>query len=212
MWAYRKSAAALGLDKFHFSGNAVYHSYRIGGKISVMVRHAFRSCRANLFCVALLATAAVAPMLIAAIRAPGKYNGVVLYDRWDNCYLFSGVYLMYISDAIKGALRPYRGKSMEVDAKEVEQPWNPGDGLIKKLAVIGESIDNPRTPSILGIDLRATISELGTRVKATIEISNRGPKDALVDPHELGFAVIAHDKPFICPSNGTSPVFFVFAK
>ena len=144
-------------------------------------------------------------MLIASIRAPGKYNGVVFFDRWNNCYLFSGVYLMYISDAIKDTLRPYWGKSMEIDAKEVYQPMNPGDGLIKNLAVNGESIENPRTPSILGIDLRANISKVGNRVKATIEIRNRGPNDALVDPSELGFAVIAHEKPlFICPSDGTS--------
>jgi hypothetical protein len=56
-----------------------------------------RSLRAT-FCAGVLAAVALAPMLVAGIRGPGKYHGVVFYDRWDNCYLFSGVYLMYISE------------------------------------------------------------------------------------------------------------------
>jgi hypothetical protein len=153
-----------------------------------------------------LAVAAVAPALVAGIRGPGKYNGVVFYDRWDNnCYLFSGVYLMYISDSLKETLRPFRGRSMEIDAKEVHQPMNPGDGLIKEFAVIGESKDNPRTPSIRGIELRATVSKVAGQMRATIAIRNSGPKDISIDAHALGIAVMAHDKPFfICPSDGTA--------
>jgi len=60
----------------------------------------------------LVVAAAAAPTLLAGIRGPGEYNGVVIYDRWDNCYLFSGVYLMYISDPVKELLRPYQGKSI----------------------------------------------------------------------------------------------------
>jgi hypothetical protein len=86
-----------------------------------------RSLRAT-FCAGVLTAAVVAPMLVAGIRGPGKYNGVVFYDRWDNCYLFSGVYLMYVSDRVKENLRSYSGRSIEIDAKEVHQPINPGDG------------------------------------------------------------------------------------
>jgi hypothetical protein len=31
----------------------------------------------------------------AGIRGPGKYSGVVVFDRWETCYIYSGVYLMY---------------------------------------------------------------------------------------------------------------------
>ena len=58
---------------------------------------------ASVLCTTLLVAAADTPILVAGIRGPGKYNGVVFYDRWDNCYLFSGVYLMYISEGVKQA-------------------------------------------------------------------------------------------------------------
>lgn len=28
-------------------------------------------------------------------RVRGKYSGIVIFDRWDTCYLCSGIYLMY---------------------------------------------------------------------------------------------------------------------
>ena len=34
---------------------------------------------------------------LGAIRGPGKYNGVVIFDRWDGCHLYSGAYVMEIS-------------------------------------------------------------------------------------------------------------------
>lgn len=174
-----------------------------------MLQHGFRSRTANLFWAAILATAAAAPILEAGIRGAGKYNGVVFYDRWDNCYLFSGVYVMYISDSTKQSLRPYRGKSTEIDAKDVYQPMNPGDGVIKKFAVIGESKEDPRpfyrTPPIRGVELRAAVSKVSGRFRAVVEIRNNDSADITIESDALGFAVIAHDKPsFICPSDGTS--------
>src|SRR5579862_6669903 len=149
---------------------------------------AFRSRKANVFFVGLLAVSGVAPMLLAGIRPAGKYNGVVLYDRWNNCYLFSGVYLMYVSDFVKEALRPFNGRSMEIDAKEVAQPMNPGDGLITKFVVVGESRENNRTPPISGIELRAAVSMSLGHVNARIEIRDIGPMDISIDPDALGVA------------------------
>jgi hypothetical protein len=181
----------------------------IGRTISEIFRPGSRSCAAKTFSVVLLIAAAAAPILVAAIRGPGKYNGVVFYDRWDNCYLLSGVYLMYISDTVKESLRPYRGKSLEIDAKQVYQPNNPGDGLIKKLEIIGESKDDPqpnnRTPSIRGVELRASVARVSGRFRAVVEIHNNSAATVPIESHALGFAVISHDKPFfICPSDGTS--------
>lgn len=104
----------------------------------------------NPFIVGVLAAALIIPILVAGIRGAGKYNGVVFYDRWGNCYLFSGVYLMYISEKVKETLRPYQGRAMEIDAKEVYQPMNPGDGLITKYEVIGESKEDINSPPIRG--------------------------------------------------------------
>ena len=84
-----------------------------------MPRPGFRPHTASILSAFLLIAAATVPSVVAGTRVAGKYNGVVFYDRWDNCYLFSGVYLMYISDTVKEVLRPYRGKSIEIDAKQV---------------------------------------------------------------------------------------------
>jgi hypothetical protein len=174
-----------------------------------MSRPGFRSPTTSVFCAALLVAAAAAPILVAGARGTGKYNGVIFYDRWDNCYLFSGVYLMYISEAVKESLRPYRGKSMEIDAKEVDQPMSPGDGLIKKLDVVGESKEDRRpinrTPPIRGVELRASVSRVSGRFRAIVEIRNNSSANVAIESDALGFAVIAHDKPFfLCPSDGTS--------
>ena len=64
----------------------------------------------------------------AGKRAPGKYRGVVVFDRWDGCILYSGIYVMYISERTKEKLREHTGKSIQIDAKKVSQPRNPGDG------------------------------------------------------------------------------------
>ena len=46
-----------------------------------------------------------AGILSGGIRGRGKYNGIVIFDRWDSCYLYSGVYLMAVSEQGKDSLR-----------------------------------------------------------------------------------------------------------
>lgn len=53
---------------------------------------------------------------VGGIRGPGKYSGVVIFDKWGGCILFSGVYLMYVSDSVKDQLRGYEGQAIEIDA------------------------------------------------------------------------------------------------
>jgi hypothetical protein len=84
-----------------------------------------------------LLPAAIPETAFAGIRGPGKYAGVVIFDRWKSCILFSGVYLMYISENVKEGLREYEGQAILLDALEVRQPKNPGDGLITKYKVLG---------------------------------------------------------------------------
>src|ERR1700682_6280593 len=164
---------------------------------------------AKLLFASALAGSLVLPVLAAGIRGPGKYNRVVFYDRWDNCYLFSGVYLMYVSETAKETLRPYRGASIEIDAKEVYQPMNPGDGLIERLMVVGPSKETARSTPVGGVKLRAGVSNIEGAVRATVEIRNAGPSPisftasalvlALFPRKEPGHAPLLH-----CPADGTS--------
>ena len=78
----------------------------------------------------------------AEVRMPGEYTGVVVFDRWDGCTLYSGVYLMYISERAKETLRPLAGEAVQIDATDVYQPTNPGDGLIREFDYLGPAPDD----------------------------------------------------------------------
>ena len=87
-------------------------------------------------CCMLLICALASGFIITAhpgLRGPGKYCGVIVFDRWDPCFLLSGHFITYISDGVKNELRPYIGKAMQLDTLEVSQPQNPGDAPQKAL-------------------------------------------------------------------------------
>src|SRR6266436_6868465 len=123
----------------------------------------------------------------AGIRGPGKYSGVVVFDRWDTCFLLSGPYITYISEQVKNELRPYQGKAMQVDASEVFQPMNPGDALIRKYEIIGPAPDNHYWVTLDGLELVAQ-SDFGLQGTATflIELRNTGNKPVKVNSSEFG--------------------------
>ena len=123
----------------------------------------------------------------AGPRGPGKYCGVVIFDRWDTCFLLSGPYITYISDSEKDELRPYKGKAMQVDASNVFQPQNPGDALIRKYKIIGPAPDTHRWTILDGLELFAK-SVFGPHSAPTflIEVRNNGSRTVEVDSHEVG--------------------------
>src|SRR5262249_15907145 len=84
-----------------------------------------------------------------------------------------------------------------------------GDGLIKKFDIIGESKEDlrpfNRTPSIRGVELRANVSKVSGRFRATVEIRNNSAANVAIESDALGFPVILPAKPFfLWPSDGTS--------
>ena len=143
------------------------------------------------------------------IRAPGKYTGVVIFDRWDSCYLYSGVYLMEVSERVKESLRPYRDQAIIIDAKEVLQPVNPGDGLITKLKVLGPAKDQTEEtpfglPVLGGLSLKVT-SNLpnGQPNELLIELRNDGTKRRVIHLDALGPTLLSKrggsGRDFECP-------------
>src|SRR5688572_1613557 len=103
-----------------------------------------------------LCTVLLALVSIGGIRSPGKYCGAVLFDRWDGCYLYSGIYVMYVAEAVKEDLRGHAGQWVQVDAIDVWQPHNPGDGRINRFRVIGAAPADRNWVPIDGLALRAT--------------------------------------------------------
>jgi hypothetical protein len=123
----------------------------------------------------------------AGIRGPGKYCGVVVFDRWDTCFLLSGHFITYISDAVKEELRPYKGKSIQIDASEVFQPVNPGDALVRQYKIIGPAPDNHLWAMVDGLELIATSDFEPQGIPAfLLEIRNIGDRPIDVNSHEFG--------------------------
>lgn len=152
-----------------------------------MRRQCFIACSS--IAAFLLVLAAISAF--AGIRAPGKYSGVVVFDRWDGCILFGGVYLMHISESVKEALRAYDGYAIEIDALEVIQPMNPGDGRIMKYKVLGPAKDSQKRAVLDGVVLRveSPFTSQGPP-SAIIEIRNEGDKAVPVDSSQLGVALL----------------------
>jgi hypothetical protein len=123
----------------------------------------------------------------AGMRGPGKYCGLVVFDRWDTCFLLSGHFITYVSDGVKNELRPYKGTAMQVDASEVFQPMNPGDALIRKYKIIGPAPDNHYWVTLDGLELVAR-SDFGPQGTAAflIELRNTGSRPVEVRSSEFG--------------------------
>ncbi len=89
------------------------------------------------FIAALLAALLIASTGRAEQLFPGKYTGTVIFDRWDACILYSGLYFLYVSESQKEKLRPFAGQPVSIDATKIRQDSNPGDTCVKDLECLG---------------------------------------------------------------------------
>src|SRR5258708_2664129 len=142
----------------------------------------------------------------AGIRGPGKYCGVVIFDRWGTCFLLSGHFVMYVSEGVKNKLRPYAGQAVQIDASEVSQPINPGDALIKKFQITGRAPDSREFVLPTGLALKVN-DDFGPNHRPTFElrITNRASEMAQISSLDLGPTLIGVNRggPF-SPSDGLS--------
>jgi hypothetical protein len=160
----------------------------------------------------LLAVSGSLLVVHAGLRGPGKYSGVVIFDRWDTCLLLSGNYITYVSDAVKEHLRPYRDQAIQVDALEVFQPMNPGDALIRRYKIIGPAPVAPREQPVEGVRISVKSDFDRDRAVAfliTIENSADSPiqiESDAIGPTLLGLRPTVSGGKFACfsPSDGKS--------
>jgi hypothetical protein len=145
------------------------------------------------------------------IRGPGKYAGVVIFDRWDSCYLYSGTYLMYVSQRAKESLRAYRDQAIVVDAEEVSQVINPGDGLITKLKVIGpaseataDSLGDPPILDDLNLRVAPSFPDSGPG-EILIELRNDGNAPRTIDMAGLAPTLFSNRREGWCINPGDGP-------
>jgi len=142
--------------------------------------------------------ASVVPCAYAGKRSPGKYNGIVVFDRWDGCILYSGIYVMYVSEGVKEKLRGHAGNGIQIDATKVRQPINPGDGLITELSVLGAAPKPSRHVLLTGFTLTATADFKEKEKPAiVITIANAGKQEAPVFSSELAPTLLMKGKDFV---------------
>jgi hypothetical protein len=128
-------------------------------------------------------------------RGPGKYCGVVVFDRWDGCILYSGIYVMYVSENVKQSLRRYAGQAVQIDATDVYQPRNPGDGRIEELEYLGAAPAGPRNwVNLERIRLSTSINVNPNGAAATISIENTGPTPIMLFRQELALTLLMNRK------------------
>lgn len=131
----------------------------------------------------------------ASIRGRGKYSGVVIFDRWDTCFLLSGYYIMYIANSEKEKLRPYAGHAIQIDATDVIQPMNPGDGLIRSFAILGPAPDDPRDPLPDGLHIEIS-SDFGAHGVPAFLVTARniGNHEIKIDGSQFGPTVLGENR------------------
>lgn len=172
---------------------------RIQASPSLLVRQSIVTLLVSLTCGSLV-------VVHAGIRGRGKYSGVVVFDRWDTCFLLSGLYIMYISNDVKEQLRPYAGKSIQIDASDVLQPMNPGDGLIQRYEILGPAPESPDSPVTDGLEIEAK-SEFSTPGAPSFAITVRNIGDVNIDvtASQIGPTLLGNNAGHqFSPSNGKS--------
>ncbi|MBV9469296.1 MAG: hypothetical protein JOZ57_08625, partial [Abitibacteriaceae bacterium] len=120
------------------------------------------------------------------LLGPGTYYGVVVFDRWDGCTLYNGVFLMYIAEQVKSQLRPYSNQAIQINATDVLQPRNPGDALIRKFVYMGSAPANPDWLNKPGLKLKTIPAfKNGEKPSVIIEIVNTGQQELEINSHDL---------------------------
>jgi hypothetical protein len=148
----------------------------------------------------------------AGLRGPGKYSGVVIFDRWDTCLLLSGNYLTDVSEEVKEHLRAYKDQAVQVEAFEVFQPMNPGDALIRRYKILGPAPVVSRGQSIDGVRITAKSDfERDRAVAFLITIENSGGSPIQIERDAIGPTLLGpipivsgRKTPCFSPSDGRS--------
>lgn len=132
----------------------------------------------------------------AYLFGPGKYCGVVVFDRWGTCYLLSGPYINYVASDVKSALARYKGQAIQIDASEVGHAGHAAlpDPLILRYKILGPAPE-PKRITIDGLKL-AAIPAFGryTRAQFLIEIRNAGKSPVKVERYLLGIFLFEGEK------------------
>jgi hypothetical protein len=110
---------------------------------------------------------------------------------------------MYVAEGVKEKLRQHSGKGVQVDARKVRQPINPGDGLISELAVLGEAPPPGRHVSLAGLTLTSMADfKENEKPAVVITLANAGKQEVQVFGADLAPTLLMKGKDSV--ANGPS--------
>ncbi len=169
--------------------------------------HILRTIAIPCLCLVTLSGASQMMSTAYAQQSGREYSGVVMFDRWDSCYLISGNHVIYISKYAKDALRPYKGKTIQVNADDFyEQPISnsaivPGNGvhdtLIRAYKIIGPMPDT-RPYVLAGLQLIAEPDFEGIGPHFFVEIRNVGTRTNTLMSEYIGPLLLGPSPKSLC--------------
>ena len=142
----------------------------------------------------------------AYLASPGKYCGVVVFDRWGSCFLLSGPLIIHISKRVSGDLLRYNGKAMQVDAQAVTQGGMHAEYVqIDRYRIVGPAPDTNRWHPVGGLQLVAS-DDFGATGKPrfVVEIRNAGKSAVRVDRSLIGIVLLKSGAPDLSVSDEVS--------
>jgi len=133
-------------------------------------------------------------MITALVASPciaGLYSGIPIFDRWGGSLLYSGVYVMYVSEKVKDRLKPYEGEAIQIDAQKVYKYMVPGDRRIEKFKYFGAAPENRNKIPIEGLELKTVfIDNSKNEPWVKIVITNAGKNNFKVFSYELALTLL----------------------
>lgn len=129
----------------------------------------------------------------AGYIGPGTYYGYVAVDRWKQDVFHTGPYHLFMSDEVARDLAQYRGKPLELNVTQVDQPMNPGGAMIRQ---IGKVAVKPGEPGlVLSLKPVSQKVEKGKGISVKASLRNESDRDIEIRTQSLALVLVTN-KPF----------------
>lgn len=146
----------------------------------------------------------------AHLIGPGKYEGVVVFNRWGTCFLVSGSEVTYVAADVSGPLLPFKNTDLQLEASIVTVLGRyAGYGMIHKYRILGPPSD-VSSDAIKEMRLRATsrfLSKSNMRPRFTVELRNGGHAPLRLKGSGMQVVLFRHEPPLPSTSNEVSSVY-----
>ena len=108
------------------------------------------------------------------IISPGTYRGVLSVDRWGQKVPHAGPRHLFVSNEAFAKLKDKVGKPLVIDVTKMDQPMNPGAGLIREFSKVEVAESLPGLA--LALESKKRRIRRGEGLTATFTLRNTSDK------------------------------------